>query len=482
MLNDKETLKSVSPESLYGNNYGGNYGGGSYVTSHSSVGQQISNAFGNVVLGMVLFFLGFPVLYFNEFRQAKMWELFGRAASITRPDVSPDSVDASNEKGLVHVSGVTTNADTISDPLFNISVTDCAKLGRTAEMYLWKEHKEQVSQKDTNTGGSDTTYKYSYSMEWCSSHQDSSSFHEKYGHENPPKMELSSDSWIGDVVKLGAFTLPRGLKDKLCNSRDCTAEASETPCQANNMLRMRFRRVGGWLSTEQSWGGPKIGDYRVSFSKVPCGPTTVLAVQNNDTFVEMGYTAKVDMSTYTVDVGPGGPGLGQPLLEEGAPPQQRIGIAMNTEQGSSNPCAICPCCAMCSCVGQCIESGESVFEIEERNCSAQDILGDAGKTQNRIHKLLMFVGWLFMVVGIYLMLAVIPALFRIIPFIGTYIQAFGNFVCQIAAFLLGSFFSLIAIAVGWISVRPRKSAVLLAVALIVYFLPSILDAAGIHIG
>lgn len=467
-LEDKEALQSPSAESLYGNNY---QTSGRRYTEHTGVGHEISNAFQNSVIGFVLFLLGFPVLFFNEWRQAKMWELFGRAAKITRANVSPDKILEDNDRGLVHVSGTTTNADKITDPLFNFSVNNCAKLERSVEMYLWTEEKHEISKQDTNTGGTTTEYEYRYKQEWCSHHVDSSSFREP-GHENPPKMEISSDSFVGVKVMLGAFTLPAALKNRLCNSVNCTSDANVNGSKGQKMLQMNFKNVGGWLSTEQ--GSPNIGDYRVSFSKVPCGPTTVLAVQVKDTFCEMAYTAKVE--NYKVDVG----SLSQPLLEEGAPPQQQIGIQMSASQGSSNPCSCCPCCACCSCVGSMIESGESVYEIEERNCSAEDMLNDAGSTQNCIHKALMIVGWLLMVIGINMFLSVVPALFRIIPFIGTYVQAFGNFVVSIVAFVFGSFFALITIAFGWLTIRPFKAMALITLALVIFFLPTIIDAAGVR--
>lgn len=477
VLDDKETLQSPSPESLYGNNYGG--GRDTYTeTSHTSVFGEIGKAFKDAMIGFVLFLLGFPVLFFNEFRQAKMSELFDRAKGILYSNVPSDKVDPALDRCLVHVQGETANAEEIRDPQFSLSVANCVKLERKVQMFLWTEQKSEET-RDTNSGGTETKTTYSYEQQWCSSYVDSSSFKERDGHENPSKMEISSEDWVGPVVTLGAFTLPSCLKNRLTNSQDCTDEAAEVinNCEARRKLQMEFSNVDGWFSTQK--GAPNIGDYRVSFSKVPCGPTTVVGVQKDSTFTELHFKHKVDTKTGKVDLGSG---PAEPLLEEGRPAQHRMGVEMPQEQDSSNPCSCCPCCCCCGVVGALIESGESVHEIEAGTVSAVDMLTHASDKQSCIHKVLMFVGWLMMVIGIHMMLAVVPALFRIIPFIGTYVQAFGNAIVTVISLVFGSIFALITIAVGWLTIRPFKAAALIAVSLVIFFLPNILDAAGVRIG
>jgi len=80
-----------------GSSWGHKSGDTSSTSSHTSAGGEIKNAAGMSVFGCILFILGFPVLWFNESREAVMWELFGKAARIAVTDLTADKVDASND-------------------------------------------------------------------------------------------------------------------------------------------------------------------------------------------------------------------------------------------------------------------------------------------------------------------------------------------------------------------------------------------------
>ena len=73
---------------------------------------------------------------------------------------SVDSVSASNEEKLVHVSGLTKTDEVLADEAFGIS-ENAIQLVRDVEMYQWVE--ESSTQTEKKLGGSEertTTYEY----------------------------------------------------------------------------------------------------------------------------------------------------------------------------------------------------------------------------------------------------------------------------------------------------------------------------------
>lgn len=132
------------------------------VTSQSW-GSRIGGAFKGIVLGLVLFVLAFPLLFWNEGRAVKTYQTLkeGGRNVVT---VAADSVEAANAGHLIHVTGLADTDATLTDPVFNVSAK-ALKLKRSVEMYQWKEGSSSKTKKKLG-GGTETTTEYSYSKEW----------------------------------------------------------------------------------------------------------------------------------------------------------------------------------------------------------------------------------------------------------------------------------------------------------------------------
>jgi len=526
---------------------GGGYGGGAYpsggnrvVYGHKSAGSVFKDSIMAAMTGFVLFVLGFPCLWFNEQRQAKMEDLFFRAAKVARTDVSPDKVDPDYERMLVHMKGYSKTEQELSDPQYQLKVTNCAHLTRLTEMYQWVEQ-EHTEERDDNFGGKETITTYSYQTEWRSDEVSSSSFNDP-SHNNPsPSTALGTQRWNASPVTFGAFTLPDRMVKRLCKEENCTSaafpgvvgsEASPTPGGGGQLppgldsftakgflSALEAEYVGGQqgavgdffdnqnsLSEEtgqqlesleeqarssgnpqgfvqslrRQWGlaaggvsatrqgpvlpggwrhmgghlmtgtGHDVGDMRVTFTKVPCGETTILAVQAGSSFEPMDVKAEVSESGKILPLA----SLQQPLNPGG---RQNIGI--NVEEGGSLSFAggCCGgCCAACGLVGAAIESGESIDEIHESHMSAQEVMESAMSSQKMIHLGLRVGGWLLICLGLSLMFDPFPTLFRFIPFLGTYIQTVVGWITGLLAFLLGSFLACMTIGLAWMAAHPAK--------------------------
>jgi len=435
-----------------GSSWGHKSGDTSSTYSHTSAGGEIKNAAGMAAFGFILFILGFPVLWFNESREAVMWELFGKAARIAVTDLTADKVDASNDHYLVHVQGVTKVSKQLEDKDFKVRVDNCAALSKTVEMYQWVETSKSES-KDDNMGGKDTKTTYTYTEGWSNTFQDSGTFNDQ-SYRNPrPSIELGNHTQRAQEVSFGAFKLSSMLAECIASFENCTSAGPEQ-CEVGGWP---YSRQGGYYGTAK--GSPSVGDIRVEFKKAPCGNATVLAVQTGNTFAPFAFDDEIEGGKVKLK------GDKEQALLGGQ--KKKVGIQLDTSSHGGG------CCAICSGIGSGFASGQSVCELEERHASAEVMLADATQKQELIHKICKFVGWVMIVFGLQYMFALIPTLFRIIPFVGTWIQYFGKMVTNVLAFCIGSMLSLITIALAWLRYRPVKAAILISIGILCFMLPTI---------
>lgn len=413
-------------------------------TSQTSAFGEIGKAFTGACAGFLIFCLAFPVLWGNERRQAKMWELFGQAQQIIKPNVPSDSVSGDNEACLVHVQGCSTTQQQLKDSMFGIAVRDSVKLRRTVLMYQWKEN-AQTEERDTMMGGKEKVTTYTYTQEWSPTEINSSQFNQP-GYNNPP-FPFQGEEQVAKAVSLGSFQLTERLIGMLSNFQDL----SESELSGS---RQGFCLRNGVYTSEVP-GASSIGDVRVSFQKVVCGDATVLAVQRGRSFGPFTYGMAVEGGRVKA-------GGKEPLL--GKAPQEDLSL----ESGSVG------CCALCGLVASAVETNEEIYGISEGKESAGDMLRQAAAFQQKLHYILQIVGFFMLFLGLYLMFNIIPALFRIIPLIGTWIQLFGKFVVGLASFFLASFLWCITVALAWMSMRPLKGLLLLIAAGALFTIPTLL--------
>ena len=79
---------------------------------------------------------------------------------------------------------------TLKDSTFGVEAKGL-KLGRTVQMYQWKETSESKT-KEKIGGGKETTTTYDYKKDWSDSPIDSSDFKRPEGHQNPDLISLQS--------------------------------------------------------------------------------------------------------------------------------------------------------------------------------------------------------------------------------------------------------------------------------------------------
>jgi len=239
----------------------------------SRIGQSIKS----VLVGLVMFVVAFPLLFWNESRAVQTTRSLkeGSGAVVSVP---ADKVDPANEGRLVHVSGPVTAEGTLTDEQYGVSA-EALKLVRNVEMYQWTEDKKSEEKKKLG-GGTETVTTYDYKKEWSDKAVDSSSFQHPEGHENPGALPVESETLIADPITLGAFTLSSDLVEKLGGEVDLPVGQEQIPEEQSKQIRADNGRF--YLGENPS--SPQIGDARISFQVVNPGPRSLIAAQVGETF------------------------------------------------------------------------------------------------------------------------------------------------------------------------------------------------------
>lgn len=238
---------------------------------------RIGGAIKGVLLGMVLAIAAFPLLFWNEGRAVRTAKSLaeGRGAVVT---VASERVDPGNEGKLVHTTGRAKTADTVADPVFGVA-DKALRLKRKVEMYQWKETAK--SEKREKVGGStETTTTYSYSQEWSEALIDSSRFKQGSGHQNPQSMPQKSAQWNAAKVTVGGYTLSPSQVERIGGDQPLSVAGVRPKADLGRPVR---EHAGGFYAGANP-DAPRVGDLRITFTRVGETDVTVVAKQAGASF------------------------------------------------------------------------------------------------------------------------------------------------------------------------------------------------------
>jgi hypothetical protein len=230
-------------------------------TTKKGWGSRLGSSLSGMLIGVLLFFASFGVLYWNEGRTD-----FSKIADDAIPLGSEEVEQNDDLQGsLVSVGGQLTTDEALSDGLF-IKPSNFIALERKVEVYAWVEKTSSTS--ETNLGGSETTETtYTYSKEWVSKPASSGNFAQPEDHENPTK-PLEDVSVRSTSATLGAYVvdienldLPAYQQLALTESNTQFSEESTAELASGQYIFNGF----GNLST------PEVGDVRISFEVLGSG-------------------------------------------------------------------------------------------------------------------------------------------------------------------------------------------------------------------
>ena len=229
-----------------------------------------------VFVALLLMLVAFPLLFWNEGRAVHTADSLaeGRVAAV---DVPSEKVDPRNEGKLVHTTGRATTADTVSDPLFGVSVKAIA-LERKVAMYQWTEEKESKGR------GADN-YVYHYKKGWSQTVVDSAKFKAPDEHRNPGSMRYKSEKWTAAKTTLGAFTLSSTQVSRIAEAEPVKPTAPPPGSQAGTV-----REHEDGLYVGKNPDDPQLGDMLITFTKTPEADLSIVAQQVGHSFAP--YVAK----------------------------------------------------------------------------------------------------------------------------------------------------------------------------------------------
>ncbi len=263
------------------------------VTSTQSWGSRLGGSIKGVFVGLALFVVGFPVIFWNEGNAVRTMKALEEGEGACVAVESVEKVDPALEGRLVYANGKAETDEVLSDDEFGVSAKAIA-LVRKVEMYQWQE--ESKTEEKKNLGGSVTkTTTYDYKKVWSARLIDSGEFKEA-GHDNPAAMEFVSRDVRAANVRLGAYRLSESQVAGLGGAQafafpaDWTCRVARVQMNGGVIYVPNRETRDNEKNVRDAVAQPRVGDMRVTFKVVLPHEVSLVARQHGDSFV--AYTAK----------------------------------------------------------------------------------------------------------------------------------------------------------------------------------------------
>lgn len=407
--------------------------------------KRLGNSFKGVLVGIVLFIAGFPVLFSNESRSVATAKRLDEGAGAV-VSVAADKVDGANEGKLVHVSGLATTEDTLVDDQFGVSAK-AIRLVREVEVYQWVEHSETRPVKKDGKEYKETTY--TYKLEWCSKPVDSQGFKEK-GHDNVPAVLAFGDrESFATKVTLGAFSL---------SAEDIKRIGGEAPLSFPADYKVPESIAGaqflnGTVYIPVAEAAPSVAAAVVAAVAPATNAvaTATNAVAEAANAVAAAATNAAAVATAAVAPAPKREVAQQPKVGDLRVTFKAVvphDISIIERQTGST---LAPWTA---------SDGKDIAMLVSGLRTAEQMFASAKAANTTFTWILRLVGFLMMFIGVKMVLGPISTLVDAIPILNG-IVAMG---VSLVAFLVAAVFALVTIAVSWIVVRPVLGIALLVAA------------------
>jgi hypothetical protein len=247
----------------------------SYSETSSTNGfQEIGKSIVGMFVGLLLFLGSFILLFCNEGRID-----FSQAAK--RAIVIPANAPAPQANGkTVAISGAIASPEIIGDSKY-LKPAAYVALGRTVEMYAWKETSDSQTTKKIG-GGKTTTKTYRYNKVWTNKPANSSNFKQK-NYQNPPKA-IPDQTFKVTNAKVGQFAIDMpNLTQPVPLATSCepatTSKPAQnpanrlpiTPAQLQPQAQPAVQLVGdrALFTGKGTATAPQVGDLRICYTALP---------------------------------------------------------------------------------------------------------------------------------------------------------------------------------------------------------------------
>ena len=204
-------------------------------TTTQSWGSRLGDSIKGIIVGIILFIVSFPLLFWNEGNSVKVAKALDEGRGVTVEVADINKIDSANDGKLVHMTGDATTQDVLKDTEFGIEYNGMM-LYRHVEFFQWVEKTHEETKK--NMGGSETTVTtYTYEKRWCDKPVDSTTFKEA-GHANQVFYSVSDAEQRAENVKYGAFKFSPGMIGRLTNEKIYSLAEYKVPDKLRGSTRV----------------------------------------------------------------------------------------------------------------------------------------------------------------------------------------------------------------------------------------------------
>ncbi len=216
--------------------------------------------FGSLVIGIILFFGAFCLLWWNEGNSAKKINI-ANYTNKNAIEVNSNNIQRDNDNKLIATNGSAQTSSTLSDEFVNSPNT--LVLERTVKMYQWIEDSEDGK----------TVYK----KEWSDIEQNSDDFEDK-SHRNP-KFTIVSKEYAASNATLGQYNLSEKQIGLITPQKEFSNLTEKTG----------YKIIDNQYYKGNNFENPEIGDVLISYNYAPSdSAVSIIGEQKSDnTIVSM---------------------------------------------------------------------------------------------------------------------------------------------------------------------------------------------------
>ena len=404
------------------------------VTTTTSYGDRLKRSFKGIASGVLFFIIGTVLLFWNEGNFVKTRKALNEAEGKCVSVESVAQVDSALSGQLIHASARAETQDRLTDDIFGVDTVAIA-LKRKVEYYQYVEH-ESSKTKDKIGGGQETVTTYTYSKGWVSRPIESSAFKDpEYKASNKVLTEVKDKDEQAENVTFGAYKLPKFLVSRITG--DVPAEVNLTDEQKQEWTK----KLGGTAAAAPAPAAAAkpeqmelaLDSGQAAAAPAPAAPAVAPLIHVNGNVVYLGKD-------------PSNPQIGD----------LRITLTKILPADIS---------IIAKVVGSTFEAfkasnGKSVSRLAMGTVSAENMFEAAHAGNNMLTWILRIIGVLCVIGGLKGIFGILGEVFKVLPFLGNIVGAGVGFVCGVVGFA----WSLLIIAIAWLTYRPLIGVPLLVVA------------------
>ena len=418
------------------------------VKSTTSYGGRLNKALKGIVGGFIMFIGGTILLFWNEGNFVKTKKAIQEAegACVAVEDVS--KVDASLNGTLIHASAFADTKDELTDEAFGVTAVAIA-INRKVEYYQWEENAKKET-RDKIGGGQETITTYTYKQAWVDKPIDSMTFEDpQYTGKNTVLVPtVEKQTVYAQNVSFGAYTLPGFFIESI---------KGNTPAEVN----LTDEQKQAW--TKRLGAAP---------AAAPLPAATAPAADAAAPEEEAAPAPAVEPSAVPSATVPAMIHVVGHIVYFGRNPNAPEIGDMRITLTKVMPADV-------SIIGKVVGStfgkfvaknGKTFTRLEMGTVSPEEMFANALSENVLLVWILRLIGILLVIFGLNGIFGIITEILKVLPFLANIVGAGIGLVC----FILGLAWSLIIIALAWLTYRPLIGVPLLVCSIgLVYYLKKI---------